>query len=806
MTYEQAFHTCCRGGLSGPGLGFQYRAASAGLDAERLAALSRVMVGYVPASTLPPTPGEAELARFPVSLRYATVPGQGTAVSRTVYVGREDRDDSGGGQGRFGNYFSHVLTPTDRGAAWADEPVRLWNATFWQTAHPAETPIATLASPLHCGLRTADIEAVFADQARRAWLPALFDATTDIIAGRARLVVLDDATHGFAWVAAFVLVLPRFLRPQLTFDTYDGEPDRSPARICVSDPAADRSALHRRVHTGEVILVDPAQPAPVPATMLGRVVASALADPAARSLVETAETVEPVGELVEDFAGALAVQLGGAGVEPVDLPVVLRLLEAWSADPGRHGREIEQATATLEALFDRLTGVPDADPPIVVRLLRRLSEAGVGPVGALVKLLLMIEEHVDSDDLFALPADALDAGDFGTAVGLMTEAGTASVFARRLRLLGVLDLLEKNVALDRRAARAAAIYATEPETSAALGSIAESHPDVVGRACTLIAASFAEDTSRPRPDLLRGFAAEPLFTIVRDLSKADSNALLLLCAAELAGQPGSRRRILASALSRFDDEALRSALVEIACGPAADRPPDAVIDLLDGYATAEVPIPRPALDAGWRQLEGRRLSELDPEHEQLLARLRQAQPDRAMRPIETALSLRRLLRDPARAAQDSVELVARATGLEAGHRQELVTALAGIVVDAAERGENASADAALLADRRFGSSFICSYVDELEQRLDETRSPRLVAQTHLAWRSKDARRGSAEQVEAVMADAVGLWRPNELEAVGEQIAVHGSSWASDWEYWLEEHPPSGAVGRAVGRVRRRNRR
>src|SRR3954447_5075433 len=132
MSYEQAFHTCCRNGLTTPGLSFQFNAASPGLDETMLSAIGRTMTGYTPPPSAPPAPTADELRDFPVSLRYARVEGVGPCVSRTVYVGREDRADPDGGQGRFGNYFSHVLALPGGGTFGNGvHPIELWEAPLW---------------------------------------------------------------------------------------------------------------------------------------------------------------------------------------------------------------------------------------------------------------------------------------------------------------------------------------------------------------------------------------------------------------------------------------------------------------------------------------------------------------------------------------------------------------------------------------------------------------------------------------------------------------------------------------------------
>ena len=76
MSYPQAFHTSCRNGLSGHA-GFQFNAASRGLDDRQLSALAAAHSGYRAAPDAPAEPDGAEIERLPVVLRYLPVDGMG---------------------------------------------------------------------------------------------------------------------------------------------------------------------------------------------------------------------------------------------------------------------------------------------------------------------------------------------------------------------------------------------------------------------------------------------------------------------------------------------------------------------------------------------------------------------------------------------------------------------------------------------------------------------------------------------------------------------------------------------------------
>src|SRR6185312_7753481 len=99
------------------------------------------------------------------------------------------------------------------------------------------------------------------------------DWLEELVTGQARLVVLDDGNHGWAWVASLTLPLPANVANALSFDTFTGEPARSTARICVCDPASDRAALGRHALTAGLRVVDLRESAPEPHGLLARAVA-----------------------------------------------------------------------------------------------------------------------------------------------------------------------------------------------------------------------------------------------------------------------------------------------------------------------------------------------------------------------------------------------------------------------------------------------------------------------------------------------------------------------------------------------------
>ncbi len=241
MRHPQAIHTSCRSGLTSQP-GFQFNAASQSLDRAALALLASHHAGYHVPRDMPLEPTAADLERFPVALKVAPVDGLGTVVSRTTYVGREFRGRDGQpDEGRFGNYFSHIVVGGADGDAFDGLlGIELWDSPHW-TEHESAQPTLPEIGPLQPGsLDVARVMSILSAIPHDV-MAAVLDAAVVALDGGPRLVIIDSASErSAAWIGWISYALPAEQARQLTFTTFDGRPRYADdVQICVTTPACD---------------------------------------------------------------------------------------------------------------------------------------------------------------------------------------------------------------------------------------------------------------------------------------------------------------------------------------------------------------------------------------------------------------------------------------------------------------------------------------------------------------------------------------------------------------------------------------
>jgi hypothetical protein len=241
MSHPQALHTSCRSGLSSQ-QGFQFNAASRSLDRAVLAQLASGHAGYHVPRDMPLEPTAAELERFPVALKVTRVDGLGTVVSRTTYVGREFRGRDGQpDEGRFGNYFSHIVV----GGAGDDAfdgllGIELWDAPHWTELESSQPVLPELGS-LQPGSLDVDRVMSMLSGIPRGLMATVLDAAVAALDGGPRLVIVEpDSGRAAAWIGWISYGLPAEQARRLTFTTFDGRPRYADdVQVCVTTPACD---------------------------------------------------------------------------------------------------------------------------------------------------------------------------------------------------------------------------------------------------------------------------------------------------------------------------------------------------------------------------------------------------------------------------------------------------------------------------------------------------------------------------------------------------------------------------------------
>lgn len=762
MTYPQAFHTSCRAGLSGHA-GFQFNAASAGLDDDQLARLAAVHAGYRLPPDAPPEPGPAEIAALPVSLRYLPVDGVGPVVSRTAYVGREFRghgDEPDGG--RFGNYFSHLVVGSEGG--FGDlHPIELWGSPHWSTTESGRTELPPLPD-LQPG--PVDLDAVLERllPTRPLALAAVADGALRAALGGPRLVIVEpDAELAALWVAWATFALPPDRVPALTFSTFEGRPRTAEAvRLCVATPACDLDFAPYELGSAVAVLEATAT-APSPPALYGRVVA-ALAERGGEAVTMATRGLEPGLDL--DGAGAALAALSGstALVEPRELPAVLAALH-------RRLGEIPPARAAASA-----AALPEDDSPAAAAEWSRLyaaARAGEDEEGA-VEL---------ADQSLGRLLDFLAAGGEVALTPVEPDAPAAPSVALLARWM---ELVSAAAGTPRLASLA----------------LAGSRLGLVGRNAALdreLAALLGGGSI----EVLEQVGGDPAVRTALRRAAAETEAFEPRAAWELLrarGNPADRERAVAELAALATTES-QAATIRRLFGDRGPGQPDEHATLLRGWLEAGRSAPVQDQEAALHVLSG--LSFADPNPAAPLWEALRAGPA-AVRadPEVRAWDLRIALPPKRRAfsewARECGELLGPG-GLRPSlpRRRELEQLAARQAIRCLDEEDYEDGIEALLAAA--GERWLEELGAALALALERSVSPEaLIARFYVGWHG--VRRAHEPLLEVALAEATRDRSVKELESVGDQFDRAGER---SWEEWLERHPPRRAVSRAMRSVMRR---
>jgi hypothetical protein len=217
MSFEQVYYTSCTQGLRG-GNGFQVNAASAGLDAVLLAQVER-LGGYAPPPTAPMRPTPQELEAFPLTLIHERLPDGNVVVGQARYVGVDYT-------GRYGNYFTHSLLTRKPEVDLKDLlPIELWRSPSWVTVASPNTTIDRLENVIPgTAVGPEQVQEFLAREGRFERLPAFLTAVEQALAGKRRVILVDEGDGVALWIAAASFALPRHLALGFTFTTYSKNP------------------------------------------------------------------------------------------------------------------------------------------------------------------------------------------------------------------------------------------------------------------------------------------------------------------------------------------------------------------------------------------------------------------------------------------------------------------------------------------------------------------------------------------------------------------------------------------------------
>lgn len=232
MAFGQLYYTSCLVGLSGSP-GFQFQAASRGVDPEVMREVEAVTAYQVPRSLTPNATTE-QIQAAPISLCY--IPGSHAILAQVAFAGNDYSH-------RFGNYFAHALVSRHPEHDFAGRmPIELWQAPFWSTREAASQLLDELpAGPPPGPLNRATVAAFLRDHPGRRHLPALLTATQNAVTEQQRkLVIVEQGPEQVAyWIAALCYLLPPVTVASMSFTTYDRQPRYSRPTVIGTVPDSD---------------------------------------------------------------------------------------------------------------------------------------------------------------------------------------------------------------------------------------------------------------------------------------------------------------------------------------------------------------------------------------------------------------------------------------------------------------------------------------------------------------------------------------------------------------------------------------
>ncbi len=812
--HEQAFHTCCRRGLTARP-GFQYNAVSAGLSRAALEQLAADHAGYQVPRDTPPEPTPEQLELFPVSLRCRPVDGLGAVVSRTAYVGREFRSQDGEpNTGRFGNYFSHIVI-----GAGDCEPfdglmaIELWEAEHWTTRESPD-PVLAPVGPLAPG--PLDVDGVLAVLLpdRAAWIPEVVGATMTALAGGPRVVLVEDpGPRAAAWVALVCFALPRAVANALTFSTFEGRPRYVDVHLTLTTAGCDVAfPAHELGHRVTVIDVHGGVPDPARQTLLGAAVA-ALARAGGEALANATRSVT-----AEDCADAASLGAAFAVIarccelvrDDADVVASLRLIERWHQSERGVG-DLALATRAVAACHAPAT---DAALGAWVNLHAAARAGGHAESADLVDAAL--EQLMPSLDRL---------GQFETVVSC--EAPVRPSVARLAefvdglpappepsklgqRIAGgwQLGLVGINAEVDRRFAVTLAEHLDDQDVGRTFAAI-RSHSRYRELLGTVIATLLERAVSDPAA--LRRLAAlgddEIIERALMETLRTSKSFETLLVGAQVQLRRHPRRRSeFAARLAGLADTDSQQAGIRRLFGPSGAAGPAEHAELLGAYAAAARRPPQRDIDAGWRALLAFPLT--DPQLEATLTPLVETllvvDPEAESHAAYVVWSVAG--RRPPAAPRLTLEEWTRALAYVAArppaelpddrYAEFVATVARRILLHRGPTEHRACFEGAALAVGRRNWLHICGS----QLALGSSEETAVLARLFEIWVMAPNSASRVLVLEELLPASTGRLTTKRREAIRDALPerLHGR-----WLTWSEAHPPSSAVARTVGRLRRK---
>lgn len=800
MSFAQAYHTSCREGLAGFS-GFQMNAATPALTREQLSSLSAAHARYDPPRDMPYEPTKEEMRRFPVALRASVVDGVGPVVSRTEYVGREYRRfDGQPDEGRYGNYFCHLLVGDDGASAFDGLlGIELWDAPHWTTDESSQRTLPELD---HLTPGPLNVDAVLDEVARApaGVMEGLITGAQAALDGGPPLIIVDvDPNRAPVWIAFVNYCLPPDLSAQLTFSTFEGRPrDIFDLNVIVTTPACDPGA------GGSPSRVDVTQattPSDVP--LYARVIRAIVTDGGDA----LSRAVRPVtGRDRHERGASLAIYAERADlIADDDVPVTLRCLR----DMGARG-DIERAAETVAKLAtseaaDRAAVCDWFELHLSAR--RSAVDGARDLAGATLARLVPVLDALPADaraasgDLRAVPS----VSGLGAWLRALEGAADPPMRARLVRDATRLSLLSHNVPVDQRVAAVIADDLGTAEMDAAVDDIAGTAG--LSHIITTLAVTLAEQaptSPRARAGLvpLARYPAAQRTLQDRAAEVGTFDAHMTWQRVRVALDPACRRDAARALIPLIADDGARAQLREL-WGPEGPRTQNDLFELVNAYVEAGRPIPEADKERAFQGLMSDPLPTKMPPRDHIGWTLAKLPLEERRRPELYAWAAY-TTRPPDRPLADWCDRAAKA--LAADERTvpndrwvELITIVAKTLVEHRRDFEFPVAISKFESLPDSDEELCVRMGHVMQEALRRAKDPLMsAAQEFEHWQ----RQPRLRLTELVLPTAFERLSQRDVEDIWEILQTRSATRADEWERWTRRHPRRSTrdkVGRVFGR-------
>lgn len=223
MKFDQVYYTSSTTGTRG-GAGFQINAHSGTLDPDIQREVEAYSL-YTPPTNCPRTPETPqEFAQFPISYKYRMFGGRRPGFCRSIYLGKDYNSV------RYGNFFTHIIL----GQGQANEnmlqdPAVLQKLEIWAAKASTTTDISPIELDPGLFSKAVSYERLFASN------PHFKDLIAFCLAGlkdKKTTIIVDTPAATAKWISAVLSILPRNIRSQISFSTYEYNPQNLDYNLC----------------------------------------------------------------------------------------------------------------------------------------------------------------------------------------------------------------------------------------------------------------------------------------------------------------------------------------------------------------------------------------------------------------------------------------------------------------------------------------------------------------------------------------------------------------------------------------------